>query len=116
MARAWAAVLWQEIIDGSREPTRSAGIPVEADIGILFFFSFSDPSNSMPGVNERLTIRNLGRVCFEQLLIGRCDVRHGSWGVATWPGGGGARKGQYRGNHTSEDIVIFPSQWAGIKR
>src|SRR3979490_2493610 len=80
MARAWAAVLWQEIIDGSRVTTRSAGIPVEADIGILFFFSFSYPRNSTPGGNERLAIRNLGRVCFEQLLIGRCDVRHGSWG------------------------------------
>jgi len=41
---------------------------------------FSDPSNSMPRMNEWLTIRSLGRVFCKQLLIGRCDVSHGSSG------------------------------------
>jgi hypothetical protein len=34
----------------------------------------------MPGMNEWLTIRSLGRVFCKQLLIGRCDVSHGSSG------------------------------------
>jgi len=42
---------------------------------------FSDPQQSMPGMNEWLTIRNLGRVFCKQLLIGRCDVSHGSSGI-----------------------------------
>jgi hypothetical protein len=32
----------------------------------------------MPGLNEWLTIRSLRPDSFKQLLIGRCDVRHGS--------------------------------------
>jgi hypothetical protein len=47
---------------------------------ILFCF-FSDPSNSMPRMNEWLTIRSLDRVFCKQLLIGRCDVGHGSSGI-----------------------------------
>jgi hypothetical protein len=32
----------------------------------------------MPGMNEWLTIRSLRPDSFKQLLIGRCDVHHGS--------------------------------------
>jgi hypothetical protein len=64
----------------------------------------------MPGVNEWLTNRNLRRDSSKQLLIGRCDVRHGSTKVANWPGHGAARKRQYWDNHAFEDIVIFSSQ------
>jgi len=34
----------------------------------------------MPRMNEWLTIRSLGLVFCKQLLIGRCDVSHGSSG------------------------------------
>jgi hypothetical protein len=37
---ACAAVLRQEIIDGSREPIGSAALAVEADIGTLLIFFF----------------------------------------------------------------------------
>jgi hypothetical protein len=47
---------------------------------ILFCF-FSEPQQSMPGMNEWLTIRSLGLVFCKQLLIGRCDVGHGSLGI-----------------------------------
>jgi hypothetical protein len=66
--------------DGSRAPTRSAGIAAEAVIVFSFAF-FPTPSNSMPGMNEWLTIRSLGLVFCKQLLIGRCDVSHGSSGI-----------------------------------
>ena len=42
----------------------------------LFLISFAQHFHA--GVNEWLTIRNLVRVFFRWLLIGRCDVRHGS--------------------------------------
>jgi hypothetical protein len=35
----------------------------------------------MPRMNEWLTIRSLDRVFCKQLLIGRCDVSHGSTGI-----------------------------------
>src|SRR3977135_2398483 len=79
IVRASAAVLRQEISDGSRAPTRSAGIPAEAVI--VFSFAFFRPQQSMPGMNEWLTIRSLARVFCKQLLIGRCDVSHGSSGI-----------------------------------
>jgi hypothetical protein len=64
----------------------------------------------MPGMNEWLTIRNLGHLSCKQLPIGRCDIHHGSGReVATCSGNGAARKWQYRDNHAFEDIVIFPS-------
>jgi hypothetical protein len=75
-----------------------------------FSFVFSNPSNSMPGVNEWLTIRNLRADFCKQLLIGRCDVCHGPRDAANWPGNGAVRKRQYRDNDAFEDIVIFPSQ------
>jgi hypothetical protein len=76
---------------------------------LIFSFCFSDPSISMPGVNEWLTIRNLRHLFCKQLLIGRCEVHHGSGEAATCSGGGEACKCQYRDNHAFEDIVIFPS-------
>jgi hypothetical protein len=69
----------------------------------------------MPGVNEWLTIRNLRPVFCKQLLIGRCDVHHGSGRGANWPNDGAVRKRQYRDNHAFEDIVIFSSQWGTLK-
>jgi hypothetical protein len=53
---------------------------------------FSNPSNSMPGMNEWLMIRNLRADSCKQLLIGRCDVRHGPRDAANWPGNGAVRK------------------------
>src|SRR6267142_2046301 len=79
IVRASAAVLRQEISDGSRAPTRSAGIPAEAVI--VFSFVFFHSQQSTPGMNEWLTIRSLARVFCKQLLIGRCDVSHGSSGI-----------------------------------
>jgi hypothetical protein len=39
----------------------------------------------MPGVNEWLTIRSLRPDSFKQLLMGRCDVCHGSGMPQTGP-------------------------------
>ncbi|HXL30427.1 MAG TPA: hypothetical protein VN968_14220 [Bradyrhizobium sp.] len=79
------------------------------------FVFFQSQQFSMPGVNEWLTIRNLRADSCKQLLIGRCDVRHGPRGAANWPGNGAVRKRQNRDNDAFEDIVIFPSQWGVLK-
>jgi hypothetical protein len=43
-----------------------------------FSISFFRPSISIPGMNERLTIRNWHFEIFRWLPNGRCDVGHGS--------------------------------------
>src|SRR5229473_3977758 len=76
---ACAAVLRQEIFDGSSAPIGSAMWATGADIGrFLFSFSCSRSQHVHAGVNEWLTIRKSHRVVFKGLRICRCDVRHGS--------------------------------------
>src|SRR5258708_4264794 len=79
MVRAWAAVLRQEIFEGSRAPTASAALGVEADIGYTSHFLVL-VQQSTPGVNEWLTIRNFGRENFKWLPIRRSDIRYRSEG------------------------------------
>jgi hypothetical protein len=69
---------------------------------------------SMPDVNEWLTIRNLGRDFFKWLPIGRCDVRHGSRG---WMRTGGVRviKGDIAAVQAFMSGVAFSPQGAWIK-
>ena len=67
------------------------------------------------GVNEWLTIRNLRSDIFKWLLIGRCDVRHGSCASQHGSAGGGARKRQDRGNYVSETVAVFPLRGPGSK-
>src|SRR5437899_10672578 len=62
---ACAAVLRQEIFDGSRAPIGSAMGAAGADIGsFLFSFSCSRGQHVHAGVNEWLTTRKLHRVVF----------------------------------------------------
>src|ERR1700733_8159563 len=76
--RASAAVFRQEIFEGSRAAIGSATVTIGADIGSYSFQFLVLGQHLLAGVNEWLTIRNLGREIFRWLLISRCDVRHGS--------------------------------------
>src|SRR3954462_12663548 len=63
MVSAWAAVLRQEIFEGSSAPMVSANLSVEADIGYTSHFLVL-AQQSMPDVNEWLMIRHLDREIF----------------------------------------------------
>jgi hypothetical protein len=77
----------------------------------LVLFSFSSSSQHFhAGVNEWLMDRHRKGVFFRWLPIGRCDLGHGSEGVATSSGNGGARKRQKQGGDPFDAIVVFPSQ------
>src|SRR5258708_1021756 len=76
---ASAAVLRQEIFDGSGAPVGSAMGATGADIGsFLFSFSCSRSQHVHAGLIEWFTIRQLHRVGFKGLRLCRCDIRHGS--------------------------------------
>jgi hypothetical protein len=79
---AWAAV-WRQ--DGCG--TSDVSVDVSADVskvlavgaGIVALLNFFFRSSiSIPGMNERLTIRNWQFEIFRWLPIGRCDIGHGS--------------------------------------
>jgi hypothetical protein len=59
---------------------------------VLFSFFFSS-QHFHAGVNEWLMIRNLRRVFFRWLPIGRCDLRHGSGMSQPRPAGVGRASG-----------------------
>src|SRR5664279_5646243 len=89
---ARAAVLRQEILDGSRAAVGSASLSAGADIGTLLILLFW-AQQSMPRVNGWLTIGNSGRYFFKWLPIGRDGARNGS-GRRGGTGGVGVIKGR----------------------
>src|ERR1035437_142219 len=114
-ASASAAVLRQEILDGSSAPIGSADLAAGADIAYSSQFLFLG-QHFHAGVNEVLTIRNPGRVFFKWLLICRCDVRHGSSGSQPGPAAVGRASGNIAAILFSKPPWFFRRRGADRKK
>src|SRR5260221_8183390 len=79
IVRASAAVLRQEIFDGSRAPIGSATLSVGADIGTLLFLVLVQHFHA--GVNEWLTIRYSPAGFLNGSRLVAVNIRHGSGGA-----------------------------------
>src|ERR1700712_219620 len=114
--RARAAVLRQEIFEGSTTPTGSASLSAGADIGtFLLSVSCSGPACSRGrkrGVNDS---KPASRVFQDVLLVGRLGPAD-LGAIAPCSGAGAARKRQYRGKPALPTAVVFSPQGHGAKQ